>query len=224
MADRETISDRTPSAESASTASPSTAPVDRRRRRHEAKRATIVAEAWALARRDGLAAISLRDLAERVDLRQPSLYAYFDSKLALYDAMFADGNRQLLERVAQLPSAHDPREALVEFVELCVRFSSEDVVRHQLLFQRTIPAFEPSPESYERALEFYSLAQQRLAAAGVTDPGDADLFSAIVSGLAHQQVANDPGGDRWVRQARRATETFLAIVNRQTQPRKATRR
>lgn len=215
MSDRTSISNPTPSS--------GTPPVDRRRRRHEAKRATIVAEAWDLVRRDGLAAISLRDLAERVDLRQPSLYAYFDSKLALYDAMFADGNRQLLEQVAQLPAADDPREALVDFVELCVRFSADDVVRHQLLFQRTIPGFEPSPESYELALEFYSLAQQRLTAAGVTNPGDADVFTAIVSGLAHQQVANDPGGDRWVRQARRATDMFLADVDRRTQPRKAAR-
>ena len=38
-------------------------------------------------------------------MRQPSLYEYFDSKHALYDAMFADGNRQLLERLdaAQAP-------------------------------------------------------------------------------------------------------------------------
>src|SRR6184192_3259454 len=93
---------------------------DRRQRRREAKRSTIVAEAWELARRDGLAAISLRDLAARVDLRQPSLYVYFDSKLALYDAMYADGYDQLLETAAQSPPPDDPREALVHFVELCV--------------------------------------------------------------------------------------------------------
>ena len=92
-------------------------PTDRRRERHLAKRATIVAEAWTLARRDGLAAISLRDLADRVGLRQPSLYAYFDSKLALYDAMFADGNRQLIETVSALPEHDDPHEALVDLVE-----------------------------------------------------------------------------------------------------------
>ena len=38
-------------------------------------------------------------LAREVGMRQPSLYEYFDSKHALYDAMFADGNRQLLERL-----------------------------------------------------------------------------------------------------------------------------
>ena len=188
--------------------------VDRRGRRREAKRATILAEAWILAHRDGLAAISLRDLAERVDLRQPSLYAYFDSKLGLYDLMFADGNRQLLELMRSLSLSDDPRKALVTFVEALVRFSSEDVVRHQLLFQRTIPGFEPSPRSYGPALEFYECARQKLAATGASDPGDVDVFSALVTGLAHQQVANDPGGHRWVRLSARAVDMFLADVDR----------
>lgn len=191
--------------------------VDRRGRRREAKQARILAEAWALARRDGLAAISLRDLADRVDLRQPSLYAYFDSKLGLYDLMFADGNRQLLEWVMSRPLNDDPRHALVEFVQELVRFSSDDVVRHQLLFQRTIPGFAPSPTSFALAIEFYEFARQRLALASVFDPGDLDVFSALVTGLAHQQVANDPGGDRWVLLAERAVDMFLADVDRRRQ-------
>jgi AcrR family transcriptional regulator len=187
---------------------------DRRRERHEAKRATIVGEALKLARRDGLAAISLRELAAQVDLRQPSLYAYFDSKLALYDAMFAHGNRQLLEVVAALPDRDDPIEALIELVEALIHFSTEDPVRHQLLFQRPVPGFEPSPESFAIAQEFYELASARIIAAGASSPDDLDLFTAIVAGLSHQQVANDPGGQRWVRLSRRAVEMFLAGLDR----------
>jgi hypothetical protein len=56
------------------------------------------------------------------------------------------------------------------------------------------------------------MGRARLSAVGVTDPDDLDLFTALVSGLGHQQIANDPGGDRWVRQSRRATEMFLAAV------------
>jgi AcrR family transcriptional regulator len=190
---------------------------DPRAARREAKWSKIVEQAWDLARRDGLAAISLRDLADRVDLRQPSLYAYFDSKLDLYDAMFADGNRQLLAFIAAHgPYADDPSKALEELVQVLVQFSSEDVVRHQLLFQRTIPGFEPSAASYAVAQEFYELARQRLAAVGATDPSDIDLFSALVTGLAHQQVANDPGGDRWALLADRAVTMFLKEVERHT--------
>jgi AcrR family transcriptional regulator len=194
--------------------------VDRRGDRREAKKARILVEAWALARRDGLAAISLRDLADRVELRQPSLYAYFDSKLDLYDMMFADGNRQLLAWVGDLPDRDDPRQSLIEFVQSLVMFSSVDVVRHQLLFQRTIPDFEPSPASYAVAQEFYEIARQRLAAVGASEPESIDLFSALVNGLAHQQVANDPGGDRWVRLAERSVDMFLGDLKRIKQSKK----
>jgi AcrR family transcriptional regulator len=186
---------------------------DRRQQRREAKLAVILEAAWALARRDGLAAISLRDLGDAVGLRQPSLYVYFDSKLDLYDAMFADGWRQFLDSVRHdYPS--DPQKALAQFVGGCVQFSSDDVVRHQLLLQRTIPGFEPSPESFAMAMEFYEFGSGLLGRAGVHDSADIDMFTAIVTGLAHQQVANDPGGTRWVRLAGRTVEMFLADVQR----------
>src|SRR6476646_2370721 len=101
---------------------------DRRQVRREAKWANILTQAWLLAHRDGLAAVSLRDLGEAVGLRQPSLYVYFASKLDLYDAMFADGYRQLLDFVAQRRYTGEPRQALSAFVVDLVQFSSDDVV------------------------------------------------------------------------------------------------
>lgn len=191
-----------------------TAGSDLRSRRRQQKLEAIVSEAWSLARRDGLAALSLRDLADRVELRQPSLYAYFGSKLELYDVMFADAYRDLLRRIETEPVSDDPVESLVALVRVGVQFSSDDIVQHQLLFQRTIPGFEPSPASYALALRFFQIAAHRLAQADVTETADIDLFTALVSGLAHQQVANEPGGDRWVRLAPRAVEMFLNDIRR----------
>jgi AcrR family transcriptional regulator len=191
-----------------------TAQPDRRKIRHEAKRDEILAQAWLLAHRDGLAAISLRDLGNSVGLRQPSLYVYFESKLNLYDALFADGYRQLLTILARRSYGGDPRRALARFLGDLVQFSSDDIVRHQMLFQRTIPGFEPSAETFALALEFYEVARQLIAAAGVTDQRSIDIFTAMANGLAHQQVANEPGGKRWVRLASQVTEMFLADVDR----------
>jgi AcrR family transcriptional regulator len=187
-------------------------PTDRRQQRRDAMTARILTEAWALARRDGLAAISLRDLADAVGLRQPSLYVYFASKRDLYDAMFADGYRQLLATVQSHHYSTEPRRALSSFVADCVQFSSENVVRHQLLFQRTIPGFEPSEASYALALEFYEIGHRLAKAAGIRSGHDFDLFTALVSGLAHQQIANDPGGRRWVRLADRSVDMLIASV------------
>src|SRR5438093_9690480 len=98
------------------TATSAAPPANRRQHRRAAKIANILDEAWKLAQRDGLAAVSLRDLAAAVGLRQPSLYVYFESKLDLYDAMFADGYRQLLEFVGRRRYGDDPRRALAKLV------------------------------------------------------------------------------------------------------------
>lgn len=170
---------------------------DRRAARHEATKGRILDAAWALAREEGLAGISLRELAKRVDLRQPSLYSYFDSKLALYDAMFAQGYEQLLAAAATLDLPGDARSQVRERARTFTRLSVEDPVRAQLLFQRTLPGFEPSPESYELATRFLEEGSRRLVAAGLTRREDLDLYTALVGGLVSQQIANDPGGTRW---------------------------
>jgi AcrR family transcriptional regulator len=200
-------------------AAPSTSSTrpDRRQQRRDAKLAAILAEAWRLARRDGLAAISLRDLADAVGLRQPSLYVYFASKADLYDAMFADGYRQMLDFIRTRRYGDEPRRALRKFVGACVQFSSDDVVRHQLLLQRTIPGFEPSEASFRLALEFYEFGRTMTEAAGIRTQAEMDIFTALVTGLAHQQVANDPGGRRWVRLAAPVVDMFIADVERRRQ-------
>jgi AcrR family transcriptional regulator len=64
---------------------------DRRQLRNEATKEEILEAAWKLARVQGLAGFSLRDLAMAVWMRHQSLYTYFPSKQAIYDAMFAQG-------------------------------------------------------------------------------------------------------------------------------------
>src|SRR6266436_5224239 len=120
-------------------------------KRRETKVAAIVASAWALARAHGIGGLSLHALAREVGMRQPSLYAYFDSKHALYDAMFADGNRQLLEQLDALELPSDPRAAVKTYMHAFVDFALDDIPRAALLFQRPIPGFEPSADSYAYA-------------------------------------------------------------------------
>ncbi|MGH3191475.1 MAG: TetR/AcrR family transcriptional regulator [Streptosporangiaceae bacterium] len=161
--------------------------------------AGIVACAWTLAREHGIAAVSLHALAREVGIRQPSLYEYFDSKNALYDAMFADGNRQLIERLDAATFSAEPRDALKQCLTVFTTFATEDPARHQLLFQRPIPGFAPSPESYALAEEALGRVVTLTRAAGVTGQGDIDCIVAMTGGLMDAQISNDPGGNRWVR-------------------------
>ena len=119
--------------------------------RREERVAEIVAAAWTLAREHGIGGVTLHALAREIGIRQPSLYAYFDSKNALYDAMFADGNRQLLGRIDALVLPRSPRAAVKVFMRTLVEFAVEDPARHALLFLRQLPGFEPSPSSRSRS-------------------------------------------------------------------------
>ena len=177
--------------------------------RREERVAAIVAAAWGLARAHGIGAVSLHALAREVGMRQPSLYVYFDSKHALYDAMFAEGNRQLLERLSELDLPDDPRAAVHAFMHAFTEFAVEDPERCALLFQRPIPGFEPSPASYQHAQSVLGRAEEVLKAAGIESSDDFDCFIAMVAGLIDAQISNDPGGNRWTRHLDRLTDMYL---------------
>jgi AcrR family transcriptional regulator len=187
---------------------------DRRAERFEATRQEILDVAWGLVRADGLAGLSMRELGARVGLRAQSLYVYFPSKHAIYDAMFAEANRELLNqlRSLDLDLDADPVVALRQSARHFVDFCTEDLARYQLLFQRTIPGFEPSEDSYAVARDVLDEGRRVLAGVGVTEPADIDLYTGLIAGLVAQQNANEPGGDRWTRQLDRAIDMYLAEV------------
>jgi AcrR family transcriptional regulator len=171
--------------------------------------ASIIATAWELAGVNGIGGVSLHELARQVGMRQPSLYAYFDSKNGLYDAMFADGNRQLLHRLEQQDYPDNPRQAVKVYMRAFVTFAIEDAARCALLFHRPIPGFEPSAESYALAEQALGGAVALLHKAGLSDPGDVDCVVAMVAGLIDAQNSNDPGGDRWTRHLDRLIDMHL---------------
>jgi AcrR family transcriptional regulator len=171
-------------------------PIDRRR---EATRREILDAAWTLCRAHGLAGLSLRELAALVGLRAPSLYSYFPSKDAIYDAMFAQGQVELAEHLAFLPETGVTREQIRAGARAFFEFCTADPVRYQLLFQRTLPGFEPSAASYALAVATLERLDRQLRALGVTEARHRDLWTALLTGLTDQQISNDPGGDRWAR-------------------------
>lgn len=185
---------------------------DRRRARHEATRQEILDAAWTIVRAEGLAALTMRGLARVVGMEPQSLYTYFRSKHDVYDAMFAEGNRELLDRLHAVDWPDGPRDLIRTVAEVMLTFDAEDAARSLLLFQRTIPDFEPSTEAYALAEEVFAYCGGHLARAGITDPADMDLYTALVAGLGMQQLANDPGGDRWLRLLDRAVDMYVSEV------------
>lgn len=207
----------------------SAAKTDRRAARRQETKDQIVAAAWDLVREHGLAGLSMRDLGKRVGMRAQSIYSYFASKNEIYDVMFHEGYLAFAAAAADLGALPDngaenrrdaARLAANQFFEFCV----SDPVRYQLLFQRTIPDFSPSDESYAVAVEAYDAMRERMAALGVTAPEDVDLWTALLTGLTDQQISNDPGGDRWAHVIDRAVDMFLRQVAATTKPETTGRR
>jgi AcrR family transcriptional regulator len=183
---------------------------DRRTHRRDQTRREILDAAWEVAREHGLTALTLRDVADRVGMRAPSLYSHFDSKHAIYDAMFGEAWTAYEEatRPGRDRLTDDMRAAAHAITRGFFDFAVADPVRYQLMNQRTIPGFEPSPDSYAPAVRVLEAAYVVAAERGVTDPDDVAILLALLGGLIDQQIANDPGGDRSSRLLPRAVDMW----------------
>jgi AcrR family transcriptional regulator len=184
---------------------------DRRSERREATRAEILDTAWGLVREQGLGGLNLRDLAPRVGMRAPSLYEYFVSKHAIYDAMFAQGYRQFAAVMAEVDSLSG-EAGLRAAARQSLAFMVEEPARYQLLFHRTIPGFTPSPQSYAESVQVLDRTRAWFDRNGFGVPGALDLLISLITGLAGQQIANEPGGSRWVGLVDAAVDMSLAYI------------
>jgi AcrR family transcriptional regulator len=176
-------------------------PAERRRRNREEVRQAILDSARAVMREQGVAALSLREVARRVQLQAPSLYAYFPSKAALYDALFVLG----VELYASYRAVTDnPRDdvwtRLHALMETYMRFAQENPELYQLAFERPVPGFVPSEESLRRSFSLLPRLEGILADgvnAGqltltIPIPQARDLVIAVTHGLTSQRMANEP--------------------------------
>jgi AcrR family transcriptional regulator len=171
-----------------------------------ARRAAVVDEALghavALMAEEGVGALSVSEIARRMGIRGPSLYKYFPSRHAVYDALFLRG---LLAQQAAIGTAIAGVPPGVDRIRAggaaAVRWAVENPPLAQLLHWRPVPGFEPSPETFEPSLRDMDEVRGMFTEAvrlGQLAPGaDSDdavrLFTVVLSGLISQQLANQPG-------------------------------
>jgi AcrR family transcriptional regulator len=199
---------------------------DRVAERREATRLEILDAAWALARENGLSSLTLRDVAARVGMRAPSLYGHFDSKNAIYDAMF--GQAWSAYEASQVAASADlaphPRTAAKQMARHFYDYATTDLARHQLMDVRIIPGFEPSPEAYAPAVRVLEHGRELLHDIGIDSPDDFDLWIALIGGLVNQHHANDPGGTRYAALLDRAVDMWADAVGLPPEPSRASAR
>jgi AcrR family transcriptional regulator len=169
----------------------------------------ILDAAWLLMAREGVAAVSVREVARSVGLRQQSLTHYYPTKQALLDALFADGFADLRRTLEQLRPTDDAVDGVVAVAVAVVDYCVANPARYHLMLQRTLPSFSPSEDSYRVALGCLTVLVDRLSAAGITDPADVALIRGLISGLAAEQIANDPHGRIFADQADRGVRAIV---------------
>lgn len=187
---------------------------DRRKVRRDAVIGEILGAAVELMARDGVAGMSLSAVARRMGMRPPSLYEYFPSKNALYDALFERAAAGLRDAVAVAGGQHPdhPIEALRAGARAFVAWSAGNPVVAQLISWRPVPGFEPSPQAFRPSQEMVALlrnhivlavSRKELRASAATEEAVL-LFTTVVAGVVSQQLANEPAGGGSGRYARLA--------------------
>ena len=180
--------------------------------RRAAAEREILDTAWQVMALEGAAALSVREVARSVGIRQQSLTYYFPTKQELLDALFADGFADLRSTLEGLVPESDPVEAVVSVAVTVVDYCVQHPARYQLMFQRSVPGFEPSADSYLLASRVLEVLVGRLGAAGVDGPDDVALVRCLISGLAAEQIANEPSGRQFADQTARGVRAVLAAV------------
>src|SRR5215218_3918910 len=191
---------------------------DRRVQRHNQTIEEILDLAIQVMAEDGVAALSLAEVARRMGMRPPSLYQYFPSKLAVYDALFERGARQTLAVMESYQSriAENPLEGLAAAQAPWNDWVMANPVLAQLLYWRPVPGFEPSPKAYHPALQAAVDAGQ-LAPAAASEEGDA-LYTILMAGVISQQLANEPAAPAATGRFTRLTPTVLDMFVRYYAP------
>lgn len=127
-------------------------PQERRVRNRQEVMVAILAAAREIMRRDGVTALNLNEVARLVGMQTPSLYKYFSSKFALYDALFRMGARLFRESEERVWSNAQPIwDRIQVWFETRLSLAQEHTDLYQLVFDNVVPGFVPSEESLEES-------------------------------------------------------------------------
>jgi len=160
---------------------------------------SILDTARSIMREEGVAALSMQELARRMDMRAPSLYNYFSGKAEIYDVLFRLGFSLYDTHMKELmQGVNNLSDELRLNIEGYMSFALKNPELYQLCFERPVPGFVPSKESldlsfgilqhaYDRAEIFRNALQT-----DATGQQIVDTVIAMSHGLTAMHLANEP--------------------------------
>ncbi len=174
---------------------------DRRARRRQETIQEILDIARDVMTEEGVNGLSLAEVARRLGVQPPSLYKYFPSLMAVYDALFLRGQLENLAEIRTAMAEAEPGlDALIAGLEASGRWALANRAVAELLFWRPVPSFHPSEEAFAPSVEMVALQRRALADAVLAgqlgpDANDEDavfVVSTLIVGVLSQAFANEP--------------------------------
>src|SRR5258708_29799319 len=157
---------------------------DRRARRHQDTIEEILDIAEVVMTEEGVNGLSLAEVARRLGVQPPSLYKYFPSLMAVYDALFLRGQLENLAEMRNAMLGAEPGlDALIAGLEASGRWALGNRAVAELMFWRPVPSFHPSDEAFAPSVEMAELQRRALAdavAAGQLGPDANDEHAVYV--------------------------------------------
>lgn len=187
-------------AESSASAEPGRPRLDRRARRRQETIEEILDLATDVMTEHGVNGLTLAEVARRLGVQTPSLYKYYPSIGAVYDALFARAASQNLDALREGMALGEPGlDSLTTGLEASGRWVLENQALAQLLFWRPVPNFEPSPAAFAPSREIAGIQQQAIAdavALGQLGPDALEeagyMVAILIKGVLTQAMANEP--------------------------------
>ncbi|HTW20143.1 MAG TPA: TetR/AcrR family transcriptional regulator [Mycobacteriales bacterium] len=188
--------------------------------------AEILDLSMAVMAEQGVAGLSLGEVARRMGVRPPSLYGYFPSKNAVYDALFERGARAIMDEASvsyAVPVGDRPLESmLLPVARQLAAWCLAHPIYAQLLFWRPVPGFTPSPQAYAPAVALVAATRDWFAdlqrAGLIARRADPDIvlrdWLILISGVISQQLANGPDSDVDTGQFTAALPDLIAMFTR----------
>jgi AcrR family transcriptional regulator len=173
--------------------------------RQRARRRQTIDEALDLAvsimEEAGVGGLTISEIARRLGMRQPSVYKYFPSLHAIYDALLARGLAESEEAVRVVIEPLPRGTARIRAAaRTTVRWAVENPALAQLMYWRPVPGFAPSEATF--AVSVQQLEEVRAEFAEAVRRGELRsdaaseealrLHTVVMSGLISQQMANEP--------------------------------
>ncbi len=131
---------------------------------HGNLREALLSQGLSILENEGLAALSMREIARRLGVTQTAPLHHFPTKTALLAAIAAHGFRELFDqRVKALKGTHVPLERLRAVLLSYVEFALAHPALFHLMHGPEIPDKAPFPELNDAAIRSYSLFESAVA-------------------------------------------------------------